>query len=179
MFLEAEFGILYFLQALHTPWLDEAMKAITSLGDKGIIWILTGLVFLSLKRTRPMGLCILLSLTAGLLLGNGLIKNLAARSRPCWLDDSVLLLIKNPPDYSFPSGHTLAAFESAVSIWLYNRKWGFWAMILAVLMGVSRMYLFVHFPTDVLAGMVLGTVIAWGVHWLVEQGSLKKLFAIR
>lgn len=178
MAAEVEFGILYFLQALHTPWLDKCMKAISGLGDKGFIWILAGVVLLGFKRTRPMGLCVLLSLAAGLLFGNVIIKNLAARSRPCWIDGSVLLLIENPADYSFPSGHTLAAFESAVSVWLYNRKWGFGVLVLAVLMGFSRMYLFVHFPTDVLAGMTLGAVIAWAVHWLVEKGPLKKVFAI-
>ncbi len=124
MMAGTEFGILYFLQSLHTPWLDVLMKEITSLGDHGIIWILTGVILLCFKKTRIMGLCVILSLAAGFLVGNTFLKNVIARQRPCWVDSSVPLLIHNPRDYSFPSGHTLASFEGAVSIWLYNRKWG-------------------------------------------------------
>jgi len=151
------------------------MKEITGLGDHGIFWILTGITLVCFKKTRLMGLCVILSLAAGLLVGNVLLKNLVARERPCWIDSSVPLLIHNPKDYSFPSGHTLASFEGAVSIWLYNRKWGIPALVLAVLIGFSRMYLFVHFPTDVLGGLVLGTLIAVLVHSIVERsGILKK-----
>ncbi|WP_313155103.1 phosphatase PAP2 family protein [Lacrimispora sp.] len=169
-----EFGILYFLQSLHTPWLDVLMKEITSLGDHGMFWILTGVVLLCFKKTRLMGLCVILSLAAGLLIGNTFLKNMIARERPCWIDNSVPLLINNPRDYSFPSGHTLASFEGAVSIWLYNRKWGTAALILAALIGFSRMYLFVHFPSDVLGGLVLGILIAVLVHFIVERGKISK-----
>lgn len=171
MMAGTEFGILYFLQSLHTPWLDVIMKAITSLGDHGIFWILTGAIMLCFKKTRLMGLCVILSLAAGLLAGNVFLKNMIARERPCWIDSSVPLLIHNPRDYSFPSGHTLASFEGAVSIWLYNRKWGTAALILAALIGFSRMYLFVHFPTDVLGGLVLGVLIAFFIHFMVEKGK--------
>lgn len=167
-----EFDILYFLQSIHTPWLDVFMKEITGLGDSGIFWIITGAVLLCFKKTRIMGLCVILSLAAGFLIGNMFLKNLIARPRPCWIDDSIPLLIKNPGDYSFPSGHTLASFEGAVSIWLYNRKWGTPALVLAVLIGFSRMYLFVHFPTDVLGGLVLGTLIAVLVHSIVERSGI-------
>ncbi|ADL04742.1 phosphatase PAP2 family protein [Lacrimispora saccharolytica] len=169
-----EFGILYFLQSLHTSWLDVFMKEITSLGDHGIFWIAAGVVLLCFKKTRFIGLCILFSLAAGLLIGNMVLKNMIARERPCWIDDSIPLLIRNPKDYSFPSGHTLASFEGAVSIWLYNRKWGAAALILAALISVSRMYLFVHFPTDVLGGMILGILIAVFVHSTVENIRISK-----
>lgn len=169
-----EFDILYFLQSIHTPWLDVFMKEITGLGDHGIFWIITGAVLLCFKKTRIMGLCVILSLAAGFLIGNMFLKNLIARARPCWIDDSIPLLIKNPRDYSFPSGHTLSSFEGAVSIWLYDRKWGTPALALAVLIGFSRMYLFVHFPTDVLAGLFLGVLIAVLVHSMVEGRKIFK-----
>ncbi|WP_312426049.1 phosphatase PAP2 family protein [Lacrimispora sp.] len=169
-----EFSILYFLQSLHTPWLDVLMKEITSLGDHGIFWILTGVILLCFKNTRIIGLCVILSLAVGFLVGNTFLKNVIARERPCWIDSSVPLLIHNPRDYSFPSGHTLASFEGAVSIWLYNRKWGTAALILAALIGFSRMYLFVHFPTDVLGGLILGVLIAFLVHSIVEKGRNSK-----
>lgn len=122
--LELEFSILYFIQGLHTPFLDRFMTAVTSLGDKGWFFIVLGIILFCFKRTRKMGAAVLLSLAAGGLIGNVVLKNLVMRDRPCWIDESVRLLIQNPKDFSFPSGHTLASFETAVSIFLYNRKWG-------------------------------------------------------
>lgn len=169
-----EFDILYFLQTLHTPWLDLFMKSMTTLGDHGMIWIVTGLVLLCVNRTRKIGLCMIVSLGLGFLIGNLMLKNLIARDRPCWIDKNVVLLIASPKDYSFPSGHSLASFEGAVSIWLYNRKWGTVFLILAGLIAFSRMYLFVHYPTDVLAGMILGIFIAVFVHRMVERSMWKR-----
>ena len=102
----------------------------------------------------------LVSIVIGAVIGNLILKNLIARDRPCWIDSQVVLLIENPKDYSFPSGHTLVSFEGAVSILLKNKRWGIAALVLACLIACSRLYLFVHFPTDVLFGAALGTVIA-------------------
>ena len=159
--LELEFSILYFIQGLHTPFLDRFMTAVTSLGDKGWFFIVLGIILFCFKRTRKMGAAVLLSLAAGGLIGNVVLKNLVMRDRPCWIDESVRLLIQNPKDFSFPSGHTLASFETAVSIFLYNRKWGVPVIVLASVIALSRLYLFVHFPTDVLSGMALGIFIGW------------------
>ena len=161
--LELEFSILYFIQGLHTPFLDRFMTAVTSLGDKGWFFIVLGIILFCFKRTRKMGAAVLLSLAAGGLIGNVVLKNLVMRDRPCWIDESVRLLIQNPKDFSFPSGHTLASFETAVSIFLYNRKWGVPVIVLASVIALSRLYLFVHFPTDVLSGMALGIFIGWYV----------------
>ena len=139
------------------------MVFITSLGDHGWFWLLMGVLLFSFPRTRLLGGCMLISIAAGFLLGNVLLKNMAARQRPCWLDPSVELLVRVPKDFSFPSGHSLVSFEGAVCIFLFNRKWGIPALMLAVLIAFSRLYLFVHFPTDVLAGIIMGTVIAWSV----------------
>lgn len=158
-----EFQILYTLQELRTPLVDGLMVFITSLGDHGWFWILMGVLLFSFPRTRILGGCMLISIAAGFLLGNVMLKNIAARQRPCWLDPSVELLVAVPKDFSFPSGHSLVSFEGAVCIFLFNRKWGIPALMLAVLTAFSRLYLFVHFPTDVLAGIVMGTVIAWSV----------------
>ncbi|MEY8352269.1 phosphatase PAP2 family protein [Lachnospiraceae bacterium 54-53] len=167
-----EFGILYFLQSLRTPWLDAFMKGITGLGDHGIFWIITGSVLLCFKKTRTAGLCVIFSLAAGYIAGNTVLKNLVARERPCWIDTGVPLLVRNPRDYSFPSGHTLSAFEGSVSIWLYHRRWGVPFLILAGLIAFSRMYLFVHFPTDILGGMILGILIARLVRCGLERAGV-------
>lgn len=172
-FSEIEFHILYFLQELHTPWLDRVMVAATGLGEVGWFWILLGVILFCFKKTRRVGLAVLLSLAAGFLIGNLALKNLVARPRPCWIDPGVALLVNNPSDYSFPSGHTLASFESAFSILLVNRRWGLAALCPALLISFSRLYLFVHFPTDVLAGAVLGIAIALAVKCLLDRYLLK------
>ncbi len=166
---EIEFGILYRLQELHGPLLDRFMMFVTFLGNAGWFFIVAGAVMLCFAKTRRVGLAVLISLAVGFLLGNLLIKNLVMRDRPCWLDPGIALLIQSPDDYSFPSGHTLASFEAAVSVFLYHRRWGYAFLALAVLIGFSRMYLFVHFPSDVLAGAVLGSLIAAGVHVVLEK----------
>lgn len=172
MLYQIEFAILYALQSLHGPWLDQIMTRITSLGDHGFIWILTGVVLFCIPKTRKIGISVLLSLAVGLLLGNMILKNLVQRPRPCWIDTQIVLLIQNPRDFSFPSGHTLASFEGAISIWLYNKKLGTAFLILAVLIAFSRLYLFVHFPTDVLGGAILGSLIALSVHRVIERDSM-------
>ena len=168
-----EFTLLYWLQGLHAPWLDQVMAALTFLGNAGWFWIVLGAVLFCARKTRGWGLAVLLSLLAGFLLGNCLLKPLVGRQRPCWIDPGIALLVANPADFSFPSGHTLAGFEAAVSIFLYHKGWGSAALLLAGLIGFSRLYLFVHFPTDVLAGALLGTGIALAVHRLMEMAGRK------
>lgn len=168
-----EFEILYWIQQLRTPALDEIMTAVTFFGDGGWFWIALGTALFAVPRTRRTGAAMLISLAAGFILGNVILKNAVARQRPCWLDPMVALLIENPSDYSFPSGHSLASFEGAVSILLYHKKWGVAAVVLAALIACSRLYLFVHFPTDVLAGSLLGILIAVIVHRWMETPERK------
>ena len=161
-----DFGILYALNGIHSEVLDKIMVGITYLGEKGIFWIAIGIALLFNAKTRKCGIFMLISMAVGLIIGNGIIKNVVARQRPCWIDDTINLLIANPKDFSFPSGHTLASFEAAITILFFNKKWGIVAIILAILIGISRLYLFVHFPTDVLAGAILGTIIACTVYFV-------------
>lgn len=155
-----DFAILYTLNGMHNDVLDVIMKTFTYMAEKGIFFIILGIALLFSSKTRKCGAYILISMGLGFIIGNGLVKNWVARPRPCWIDTSVPLLIPNLTDYSFPSGHTMAAFECAVTIFLFNKKWGIPAIIIACLIGLSRMYLFVHFPTDVLAGAIFGTLFA-------------------
>ena len=101
----------------------------------------------------------LAGLAVGVLAGNLTLKPLIARPRPCWLDESVQLLIANPTDYSFPSGHTLSSLIGATVLTKANRKFGFAAIPLAALIAFSRLYLYVPFPTDILGAAVLGMAI--------------------
>lgn len=155
-----DFEILYALNGMHNDVLDVIMKALTFIAENGILFIIIAAIMLFNSKTRKCGFYILVSLGLGFLIGNCLIKNWVARPRPCWIDTSIPLLVPNLADYSFPSGHTMAAFEFAVTIFLFNKKWGIPAIIIACLVGLSRMYLFVHFPTDVIAGAIFGTLFA-------------------
>lgn len=166
---ELELPFLHWIQTLHHPVLDEVMTGITFLGNGGWFWIVLALILLCFKKTRPVGITMSCSIVVGFLIGNVALKNLFARQRPCWIDQGVALLIASPSDFSFPSGHSMVSFEGAVSIWLYNRKWGSAALVLAVLIAFSRLYLFVHFPTDVLVGSILGALIAWSVYQIQKR----------
>ena len=164
-----DFEILYMINNLHNPILDNIMIGLTYLGDAGLFWIILAIILLFVKKTRKCGILMLISMVLGLIIGNGILKNLIARSRPCWIDTGIQLLINNPTDYSFPSGHTLASFEAATMIFLHNKKLGIISLILAVLIAFSRMYLFVHFPTDILGGAILGIIISVIVYKIAQK----------
>lgn len=164
-----EFDLLYFLQGLHSPVLDKIMVVITTLGDAGLIWILLAVVLMFTKKYRTCGVTMAVALVMMLVFGNGILKNIFMRERPCWIDESVVLLIKNPHDYSFPSGHTYSSIVAATVLWLANKRAGMAAFVLAVLIAFSRMYLFVHFPTDILTSLFLGVLTAGVAHWLVKR----------
>ena len=153
--------ILHGLRVLTTcPLLDFWMPRITALGNSGIVWVVAAIVLLCTKKYRRYGVMLLVGLAAALLLGNLALKNLFARPRPCWLDESVPLLIARPSDYSFPSGHTMTGAIGATILTVADRRFGWAAIPLAVLIAFSRIFLFVHYPTDVLAGILLGTLAA-------------------
>lgn len=152
--------ILYALQNIHTDWLNPIMVFITHLGDTGQIWIVTAVILLFFKKTRKCGVFMLLALLTGFLLGDKTLKLIVQRSRPCWNFSNYQNLIPVPYDYSFPSGHTLSSFSSATTIFLHFKKPGIAALTLAALIAFSRLYLFVHYPTDVLVGMIMGITIA-------------------
>ena len=141
---------------LRCAWLDWLMPKITFLGEAGLIWIVIALLFLWLKTRRKCGLKMVVSLVICLVLGLLILKNIIARPRPCWINTEMEMLVKVPKDYSFPSGHSMASFASAVVILQYDRRIGIPAVILAALIAFSRLYLYVHFPSDVLVGTLLG-----------------------
>ncbi len=158
-----EFSILYALQEIHNPVLDKIMLFITSLGDDGWVWLAIGVICLCLKKHRKMGLQLLLSMLCTFILGNLILKNIFARPRPCDIDTAVTLLLSRPHGHSFPSGHSINSMVAAVALFLNNKKIGIPAVIVATLIGFSRLYLFVHFPTDVLGGFAIAILVAIGV----------------
>ncbi len=164
---------------IHCGFLDAVMPFITSLGDAGWFWIAIAAVMLLFKKTRKTGLMMGVALICGLLVGNMFLKPVVARIRPYELNSAVELLIEKPHDFSFPSGHTLASFEGAVVLLLREKKYiGIPAMVLAALIAFSRMYLYVHYPTDIIGGILLGSAFAvlgiWSVNKLWDYFSKKK-----
>ena len=155
-----ELSILHAIQSIHNPIFDKIMVFLSTAGNRGLIWILIALTFLCIKKYRKCGIVVTLSLLVAVLLGNTVLKNLFERARPCWVDTSVSLLVAKPKGFSFPSGHTFSSFAAATSIFIYHKEIGKIALFLAALIGFSRLYLFVHYPSDVLAGAILGILTA-------------------
>lgn len=166
-------------------FLDFLMPIITIFGDAGIFWIACAAVMLIFPKTRKTGLAMGVALVMGLLVCNICLKPLVARMRPLVYEVEKLgnsaadllhsgqLLVGKPSDFSFPSGHTIASFEAAGVLMLNNKKLGIPALVLAILIAFSRMYLFVHYPTDVLVSVVLGTLFAILANYLVKKGADK------
>lgn len=164
-----DYGILDGFLSIQDPILTSIMKVFTVIGEGGAIWIALSLIFLINKSTRKLGAAMAVALIFCLLVGNVALKNLIARPRPCWRHPEVSMLIAVPKDYSFPSGHTMSSFAAAVSIFLANRKWGAVALAGGALIAVSRMYFYVHYPTDVLAGLAIGIVLAFIAKKIVDS----------
>lgn len=166
-----ELSILHGIQALHNPVLDQIMVTVfnTLVGLLGQLWIVVGLVLLVIPKTRKCGVAVLVSYFVSFLIGNEWLKDWIARPRPCAVDDTVQLIVKKPSSFSCPSVHTYLAFSSAMAIFHYYKKPGIGVFVFAALVGFSRMYFFVHYPTDVLFGAVLGIVTAFVVCLLLDK----------
>lgn len=165
-----ELRFLDFLQTIHTPLLDKILAFITSLGNVGIIWIVLAVVLLILPKTRKTGIIVAAALLMDLILCNLILKNLVARVRPYDVNTAIAILIKKPLDFSFPSGHTAASFAAMTALFLAKMKKA-WiaALILAVLIAFSRLYFYVHYPTDVLGGAVVGILSGIIGYTIVEK----------
>lgn len=160
--------LLQIQQHLRTDMLTPFMKIVTFLGNGGWFWILCAVVLLAVPKTRKTGYAAVLSLIFGVIVTNLLLKNIVARPRPFAEIEALIPLIVKPTDFSFPSGHTTASFAVAlVMLRMLPKKIGIPAVVLAALVAFSRLYLGVHYPTDVLAGFVVALVgsslAVWGV----------------
>lgn len=154
-----EFAFLDWLQQFRNPVPDALAVFFNYAGEHGEIWIAFTLILLLCRRTRKAGLAMAIALVSYLVAGDFILKPLFARPRPCDVNTAVTILVKRPHGHSFPSGHTSSAFAAAFALWRQDRKLGFPALILAVFIAFTRLYLYVHFPTDILGGVVLGLAL--------------------
>ena len=165
--------ILDWIQAnLQSPLMDKIMPIITMFGDAGIFWMICAAILFLIPKTRRTGLGMAFAMMMGLLICNVMLKPMVGRIRPYDYQMEILgktmdellvagkLLVETPHDFSFPSGHTIASFEACVVLLLADKRLGIPATILAIAIAFSRLYLYVHYPTDVLVSVVLGSLFA-------------------
>lgn len=165
-----EFAFLDYLQTLHKPFWDQLMLFVTMLAGKGELVLVFGIALLLFKRTRKAGTAIFVALIISHVLGSVFLKNLIARIRPCNVNLAVDMLVARPHSFSFPSGHTTMSFAAFMTLYFARMKKLFLVTAcIGLLISFSRMYLYVHFPTDILAGAVVGTASAYLAWRLVER----------
>lgn len=181
-------SIAIFAHSLHESaageFFDGIFPLITLLGEHGIFFIVLSVVFLIFKKTRKFGLAMIIALAIGALITNVCLKNLVARPRPYiyvngiyykwWLEMGRVL----ENDLSFPSGHTTAAFAAMTALFMQgNKKYSWTAFILALLIGFSRIYLYVHYASDVLCGMIVGIIAGIAAWFICKKLRKAKCFA--
>ena len=161
--------LLWLQEYIRQEWMHGFWKAVTSLGDSGIFWIALSFLLLIPKPTRRIGITALAALVIGALITNVALKHLIARTRPYEVIHGLTLLIEKQSDYSFPSGHTCASFAAAGVYWrMMPKKYSVPLLILAVLVAFSRLYVGVHYPSDVLGGLLVGLFAAWAA-WHMQN----------
>lgn len=161
---------LELLRWIHANWhqsdiVNQIMKCITISGNGGIIWIVTGVLLLLFRKTRIPGLVMLISLAAGFILNDLILKPLVARQRPFLEDVSFCSFLaeiglKEPTGYSFPSGHSFSSLNCAVVLTFFFKKKGMPFLLYALLIAFSRAFVLVHYPSDILMGMIFGIMTA-------------------
>ena len=169
-----DYGILRWIaENLVTEPLTVLMRFITALGNNGIIWILIALLCLIRPSTRKCGFSLLIALLFSLFINNILLKSLVARARPFLQYPELIPLISPPGGYSFPSGHSSSSFAAAAAYFFGRKKGGIPLLVLAALIAFSRLYVCVHFPTDVLCGSVVGILLGFAASRIVDFVSTK------
>lgn len=169
-----DWDILYWIQGLHGDLMNNFFLVLTKIaGDYGHLWLILGALFCIFPKTRKCGFAVLLGYALVYVLGQFVLKDLIARPRPCHIDTAVELLLKRPSSYSCPSTHSAWAFAAATAVLLNHKKTGIAVLVVALLIAFSRLWLFVHFPTDVLAGMALGVLCGFAADRTVKAVAKK------
>lgn len=164
-----ELSYLHTLQHFSNPIIDKMMIFLSTLGNAGVIWILFAMILLITKKYRKTGIQVIVAMLITFLIGNLFLKNVIHRPRPYMVDPTLIPRVLKPLEYSFPSGHTMNGVTAALTMYLRDKRIGIPAVLLAILIAYSRMYNLVHFPTDIIGGVVVGACSAIFVQWLMNQ----------
>ena len=187
-----EIQILHWFETLHNPITNPIFYVITTLGNAGWFWIVLAVLMLTVlpKKYKKAGLTMAIALILSLIFCNGIMKHLWARPRAFWVVgqnfvvgnefENLYGIFNSIHDYSFPSGHSSASFAAAVSIFMWRKKEGSAALVLAALIAFSRLYFTVHYPTDVLVGTITGALYGLAAYFIVKalMNKVPKLNAI-
>lgn len=187
-----EIQILHWFETLHNPITNPIFYVITTLGNAGWFWIVLAVLMLTVlpKKYKKSGLTMAIALILSLIFCNGIMKHLWARPRAFWVVgqnfvvgnefENLYGIFNSIHDYSFPSGHSSASFAAAVSIFMWRKKEGSAALVLAALIAFSRLYFTVHYPTDVLVGTITGALYGVAAYFIVKalMNKVPKLNAI-
>lgn len=187
-----EIQILHWFETLHNPITNPIFYVITTLGNAGWFWIVLAVLMLTVlpKKYKKAGLTMAIALILSLIFCNGIVKHLWARPRAFWVVgqnfvvgnefENLYGIFNSIHDYSFPSGHSSASFAAAVSIFMWRKKEGSAALVLAALIAFSRLYFTVHYPTDVLVGTITGALYGVAAYFIVKAliNKVPKLNAI-
>lgn len=166
--------LLWIQEYFRQDWMTSFWRFVTFLGDGGWFWIVMSLILLIPRKTRRVGITALLALGIGALITNVALKNIVARTRPYEVMEELVLLVNFQTDFSFPSGHSCASFAAAmVYYWMLPRKYGIPAVVLAALIAFSRLYVGVHYPSDVIVGIAVG-IFAARLLYVVQHKIEKK-----
>ncbi len=156
--------LLWIQDNIRNVFWNPVMSLITHLGDAGMFWIVLAVCFLMMKKNRRLGAVMLLAMICSFAINNLVLKNLVARIRPYEVVDGLELLVGKARDFSFPSGHSATSFAAAVPIVrLKGWRFGVWFVLLAGAIAFSRLYVGIHYPTDVLFGIGSGAIIGYVV----------------
>lgn len=162
-------ALLYIQDFIRVPFLNAIMVFFSTIGNSGFLWIALGIVLLIPRHTRRGGFELLMCLLAAYIINDLVIKELVARARPYDNIESLKILVNPLSSYSFPSGHANSSFASAMALALAFGKKGAWAYIPAAMIAASRCYVGVHYPSDVFAGMLVGTLVSFAVYMILKK----------
>lgn len=171
-----DISVLFFIQDnIRNDFLTPVMRFVTSLGNHGILWIALVLILLLFKKTRKAAFTAAVSLLITYILANLIIKPSVARIRPYDAYPALIPLVDKLTDFSFPSGHTANGFAVAfVLFWMLPKKFSVWPVVLCALIALTRLYVGVHYPTDVIAGFLISLLVSRLV-WYLIAGRKKKI----
>lgn len=163
---------------MQNEYLDRLMPIVTSMGNGGLIWITIAGVLMLDKSYKAIGNVVILTLIISTIIGEGIVKHLVRRVRPCNYQSTINLLIAKPMSYSFPSGHTVSSFAVAEILSIYFSQYKLIFIGVALLIAFSRLYLYVHYPSDIISGIIIGILCSKLVFIILRQDYLSKYAVI-